>query len=121
MKLLTAISFGLTLLVSCLLLVVPVYTITSSESPSVRHATLLSVNGPRAVLGLAVPVLIALVPILIPKFSARIIAGLILIAFAVISGFSIGLFYFPSAIMMLMASLVSAPVRRRYPDQKTAR
>jgi hypothetical protein len=111
MKTLAAISFGLTLVVSCLLLVVPVYSISSSESPSVRHATLPDVNGPRVLVALAIPVLITLVPMLVPKYGVRIIAGLILVAFAVVSGFSIGLFYFPSAIMMLMAGLLSSPVR----------
>jgi hypothetical protein len=45
----------------------------------------------------------------------RIVAGLILAAFAVVAGFSIGLFYFPSAVMMLLAGLLSAPVLQRTP------
>ena len=118
MKLLTSISFGLAFAASCLLLFLPVYSIGSSESNSLRHATLLGVNGPLAVVAVAIPVLIALVPLLIPKFSARLIAGLILLAFAVISGFSIGLFYFPSAIMMVMAGLVSAPLRKTRPNEE---
>jgi len=64
MKILSAVSFWLTLAVSCLLLVVLVYSIGSSESPAARHATLLSVNGLRAVVPLAIPMLIAMVPML---------------------------------------------------------
>lgn len=47
------------------------------------------------------------------RIGQSIIAGLILVAFAAVTGFSIGLFYFPSAFMMLMAGLLSAPVRKR--------
>ncbi len=118
MNLLAAISFGLALFASCLLLVLPVYSIGSSESNSLRHATLLGVNGPLALVALAIPVLIALLPLLIPKFSARLIAGVILLVFAVISGFSMGLFYFPSAILMVMAGLLSAPLRKKRPNEK---
>ncbi|MBZ5596576.1 MAG: hypothetical protein LAP39_30410 [Acidobacteriia bacterium] len=113
MKILAAISFGLAVAVSCLLLIVPTYSVTSSESPVVRHATLLEVNGPQALFSLAIPVLIALVPVLIPKCLMRIISGLLLAAFVVLGGFTIGLFYFPSAFLMLMAGLLSAPVRKR--------
>src|SRR5260370_716421 len=87
MKILAPIAFALTLVVSGLLLVVPVYSIGTSESPEVRHATLLSVNGPWAVVALAIPVLIALVPMLVPKYGVCIAAGLILVAFAVIAAF----------------------------------
>jgi len=90
MKLLTAVSFGLALFASCLLLVLPVYSISSSESNSLRHATFICVNGPMVLMALAIRVLIAWVPLLIPKFSSRMISGVILLAFAVISGFSIG-------------------------------
>jgi hypothetical protein len=94
MKILAAISFGLAVAVSGLLLVLPTYSGWSSESPFVQqHATLLQVNGPRALIALAIPVLIALVPVLLPTWWVRIVAGLILAAFVVVGGFSIGLFY----------------------------
>ena len=114
MKILAAISFGLAVAVSGLLLVLPTYSGWSSESPFVQqHATLLQVNGPRALIALAIPVLIALVPVLLPKWWVRIVAGLLLAVFVVIAGFSIGLFYFPSAFMMLMAGLLSTSMRKR--------
>ena len=112
MKLLAAISFGLAVAVSGLFLVLPTYSGWSSESPFVQqHATLLQVNGPHALIALAIPVLIALVPILLPKWWVRIVAGLLLAVFVVIAGFSIGLFYAPSAAIMLIAGLLSAPLR----------
>lgn len=114
MKILAAISFGLAVTVSGLLLVWPTYSGWSSESPLVeQHATLLQVNGPTALIALAIPVLLALVPVLLPKWWLRLVAGLVLAAFVVVAGFSIGLFYAPSAFMMIMAGLVSSPVRKR--------
>ena len=112
MKILTAISLGLAVAVSGLLLVLPTYSGWSSESPFVQqHATLLQVNGPRALIALAIPVLIALVPVLVPKWWMRLVVGLVLAAFVGVAGFSIGLFYAPSAAIMLMAGLLSAPIR----------
>jgi hypothetical protein len=67
MKILAAVSFGWAVVVSCLLLVVPTYSTGSSESPSVGHATLLQVNGPSALITLAIPMLIALIPVLVPN------------------------------------------------------
>src|SRR5216683_671518 len=104
MKILAAISFGLAVAVSGLLLVLPTYSGWSSESPFVQqHATLLQVNGPRALIALAIPVLIALIPVLLPKWWVRLVAGVVLGAFVGVAGFSIGLFYAPSAAIMLIA------------------
>jgi hypothetical protein len=75
----------------------------------VRHATLLDVNGPRVLVALAIPALIAMAPVLVPRFWVRIVAGLALATIAVVGGFSIGLFYAPSTIMMLLAGLLAAP------------
>ena len=113
MKILAAISFGLAVAVSGLFLVLPTYSTGSSASPSVGHATLLEVNGPGALITLAVPAMIALVPLLIPKWWVRIVAGVVLGAFVVVGSPSIGLFYFPSAVIMLMAGLLSVPARNR--------
>ena len=73
---LTGISFGIALFVSSLLLVVPSYTTQMtiiSEYPSRHrveqegHATILEVDGPYALIPLAVPVLIAATPVVFPK------------------------------------------------------
>jgi len=44
---------------------------------------------------------------------SRSAAGLALATFAIPGGFSIGLFYAPSAVMMLLAGLLSAPVGKK--------
>ena len=113
MKILAAISFGLAVAVSGLFLVLPIYYAWSSELPSVGHATLLQINGPGALIALAIPVLVALVPVILPKWWVRIAAGVVLAAFVGVGGFSIGLFYAPSAAIMLIAGLLSGPMRNR--------
>ena len=113
MKILAAISFGLTVAVSRLFLVLPMYSTSSSESPSTGQATLLEINGAGALFTLPIPALIALVPVLIPIWWVRIVAGLVLAAFVVVGSPSIGMFYFPSAVAMLLAGLLSAPERNR--------
>ncbi|HYK92118.1 MAG TPA: hypothetical protein VE398_25370 [Acidobacteriota bacterium] len=114
MKKLTIVSFFLTLVVSCLLLVVSTYSgrrdgFSKNGAVSVTYtrATLLQVNGQRVLIVLVAPVLIALMPLLIPKRGVRIAAAVLLSAFAFITGLSIGLFYFPSAGMLIVASVLN--------------
>jgi hypothetical protein len=97
-KTLTGISFGIALAVSSLLLVVPSYTTQWG------HATMLEVNGPNVLIPLAVPILIAAAPVVFPKRSLRAVAAIALGAFCLIGGFSIGLFYIPSAVIMAGAA-----------------
>lgn len=114
MKILTLVSLLLALGVSCLLLVVPTYTgeIVSDGAVTVTHSTLLQVNGVWALVLLSIPVLIALMPVLFPIRGVRITAALFLTAFSIIGGFSIGLFYMPSAGAMIVAGLLPSPSRR---------
>jgi len=113
-KNLTAISFWLALAASGFLLVVPTYSGSSysgsSRGGSPIHATLLQVTGPRALIYLAVPVILTLAPMLIPKRAVRAGSALVLATLAVLGGFSIGLFYLPSAFVLLLAAFPSAPV-----------
>jgi hypothetical protein len=69
-------------------------------------ATLLAVNGRWALLSLGFPVLIALIPVLIAKRGVRIGAAILLGVFAIISGFTGGLFYVPSALTMVLAAVL---------------
>jgi hypothetical protein len=115
MKILTLISLLLALGVSCLLLVVPTYTgeIGSSDGTvTITHSTLLLVNGVWALVPLSIPVLITLMPVLFPIRGVRIAAAVFLTAFSIIGGFSIGLFYMPSAGAMIVAGLLPSPSRR---------
>ena len=103
---------------SLLLLWLPVYASESAvysmepsgteSSVSVRgRATLLEVNGPDAWPPLAIPVAIAVVPLLVPGASRRRVAAHVcagtLVLFVILGGFSIGAFYAPSAIAMVLA------------------
>lgn len=84
------ISFGVTVAVSLLFLIAPVY--------SSGH-TLVEINGPRVFGILAVPVLIALGPVACRWLT--IPAALAMLAFSLIAGFSIGLFYLPIAVLLV--------------------
>ena len=53
------------------------------------------------------PVFTALLPLMFHKQAVQIIATILIGGFAIIGGFSIGLFYLPAAIMMLVATCVT--------------
>ena len=108
---LTAASLGLALAAAIYLLVWPIYT--GSDGLRTTHATLLQVNGSWAILPVAFPVIIALVPLVVRKQAIRIIATLVIGAFSFVAGFTVGLFYVPAAVAMLLAACVtdSAKVR----------
>jgi ABC-type transport system involved in multi-copper enzyme maturation permease subunit len=101
---LTGVSFGLALAAAIFLLVWPIYT--GSNGKQTSHATLLQVNGPYILIPVMFPVLTTLIALLLRKQAVRIVATILLGGFAVIAGFTIGLFYLPAAIPMLPASCV---------------
>lgn len=49
------------------------------------------------------PVVLALLAVMFPKQVIRIITAVAISLFSIIAGFSIGLFYVPSALAMLLA------------------
>jgi hypothetical protein len=105
------IAFLLAVLASVLSLTLPLYrgqtSFQRSGEPSthqVRHETLLSVDGPLIFYILAMPVIIAGAPILLRFRAVRIISAILLLGGVVIGAASIGFFYLPSAIMMVMAA-----------------
>lgn len=117
MKILTWMSFGMAAAVSCLLLIVPTYTTSSTtiaEHPVNRslveqgHTTMLLVNGPSVLLALAIPVLIALTPLVFPTRAMHLTAAIAIAVFCLLGGFSIGLFYIPSAVLIAVAGLLRA-------------
>jgi hypothetical protein len=83
------ISLVVTAIISLLLLIIPVYN---------NGQTLLKVNGPRVFGVLAIPVVIAIVPLIFPKL--RVTAAVVMFVFVLIGGFSIGLFYGPSVVLL---------------------
>jgi hypothetical protein len=78
-----------TAIISLLLLMLPVYS---------GGRTLLEVNGPRIWGILAIPMVIAMAPLIFPRL--KISAAVAMFAFALVAGFSIGLFYLPAAILL---------------------
>ena len=78
-----------------------------------RSGELLNVNGVGALVPLALPIFIASLPIIFPNRIMRGIAAVLLLIFSYTGGMSIGMAYFPSAVVMLIA--VAVPVDHRRP------
>jgi hypothetical protein len=96
-----AVSLGLTIAAAVCLLVCPVYVGLSDGRPT--RATLLQVNGEWAVMPVAFPVMIAVLPLAFIRQAVRTIAAVVMSAFALVV-MSIGLFYLPAAILMILAA-----------------
>lgn len=114
-------SFLLAVLASVVSLVAPAYTgMTVREIPvnrgsstppqtgtpvhPVQHATLAEVNGPATYFVLATPVAVAGLPLLFRSRAVRILSAVLITGWVVIGAASIGLFYIPSAVMMVWSA-----------------
>jgi hypothetical protein len=105
------ISLVLAVLASVLSFTLPLYreqtSVRRSGEPTtvqVGHARLSTVNGPLISYLLAIPVIIAGAPLLLRIRTARVISAILLTSCVVIGAASIGLFYLPSAITMILAA-----------------
>ena len=115
------ISFFLAVLTSVWGLVAPAYTgLTVREIPvngesssppqtetplhPVRHATLAAVNGPGTYFLLTIPVAVAGLPLLVRSRAVRILSAVLITGWIVIGATSVGLFYIPSAVMMVWSA-----------------
>jgi hypothetical protein len=116
------ISFFLAVLASVWGLVAPAYTGTTvreipvnressstpqteTSVPPVQHLRLAEVNGPRTYFLLAIPVAVAGLPLLFRSRAVRVLSAVLITGWVVISVTSIGLFYIPSAAMMIWSAL----------------
>jgi hypothetical protein len=108
---LTWLAFALAAAAAVYLLVAPVYSGFEGDRPT--HATLLEVNGTWVVIPVLFPVVLALVPLRIPRQGVRIVVTILMGLFAFIGGFTIGMFYLPAAAAMLMAACVGTSANRR--------
>jgi hypothetical protein len=108
---LTAIAFGLTVVAAIYLLVGPAYRVVGNGV--VTHRTLIQVNGRWAVVPVMFPVLVSLIPLVVRRQWVRIVAAIVMGGFVFISGFSIGMFYLPAGILMLLAACVEDSARFR--------
>jgi hypothetical protein len=105
------ISFLLAVLALVLSLTLTMYKGQSSFQRSgeagtveVRHETLSDVNGPMIRYILAMPVIIAGVPVLLRLRTVRIVSAVLLTGWVVIGAASVGLFFLPSAMTMILAA-----------------
>jgi hypothetical protein len=70
-----------------------------------RHARLAEVNGPGTYFLLAVPVAFAGLPLVFRSRAIRILSAMLITGWFVVGAASIGLFYIPSAVMMIWSAL----------------
>jgi hypothetical protein len=115
------ISFLLVVLASASSLVAPAYTgLTVREIPvnresssppqtetpvhPVPHATLAEVNGPGTYFLLTIPVVVAGLPLLVRSRAVRILSAVLITGWVLVASASIGLFYIPSAVMMVWSA-----------------
>jgi hypothetical protein len=69
------------------------------------HATALEVNGPHILFALSIPILLALSPLATRKHrrAALLGAGALTLCFCILGALSIGTFYLPTALLLLLA------------------
>jgi hypothetical protein len=118
------ISFSLAVLASVSGLVAPAYTgMTAREVPinressfppktetllhlhPMRHATLADINGPGAYFLFVIPVAFAGLPLLFRRGPIRMLSAVLITGWVVVGAASVGLFYIPSAVMMIWSAL----------------
>jgi hypothetical protein len=115
------ISFSLAVLASVSSLVAPVYAgLSQRETPvqdtssplqsqtpihSGPFARLAEINGAGTYFVLAIPVALAGLPLLFRSRAIRILSAALIMAWVIVGAASIGLFYLPSAVMMVWAAL----------------
>ncbi len=112
---LAVLSLTAALAASVLLLFMPLYEGVSVDPVTKQQtgmsATLIAVNGYRAIISLAIPPLLAAVGLLRVARAVRLrklvvwIPALLLGIYTFITGFSIGMFYLPSAALLLAAAV----------------
>jgi hypothetical protein len=69
------------------------------------HATGLQANGPHITFVLAIPIVLALLPLAFRKHqrASFLGAGALTLAFCVVGAMSVGVFYLPTALLLLLA------------------
>jgi hypothetical protein len=96
-------SCGAAAAASFALLVLPVYG--TSDSDGVEHgATLIAVNGAWVLIWLVLPVAVAALPLVVRRRVALRTAAVLVLGFALIAGFSIGGFYLPAGLLLMLAA-----------------
>jgi len=85
-------------------------------------ATLVQVNGPGVLVVLAVPVAVAVLPLLARRvgafFALRVTTAVLLVAMSVLGGLSVGMLFAPAAVVAVVAAAL--PGRRAAPAAPSA-
>jgi hypothetical protein len=97
----TVFSFVFSLMAAVALIVLPTYSAGYENRP---RKTVIEVNGDSTIILLMFPVVVALAPVMFPARAIRIIAATLLCGFTAIGSFSIGLFYLPASLLMVIAA-----------------
>jgi hypothetical protein len=88
---------------SLLLLLLPVYG--ESASDGVEHgATLIAVNGAWVLVWLVLPVAVAALPLVLQRRLVLRVTAVLVLGFALVAGFSIGDFYLPAGLLLMLAA-----------------
>jgi hypothetical protein len=98
-RLLTTTSFVLAIVAAVFVWVWPLYYDSSG-----RHKTLGDVNGPWALIPVAFPIFITALPLTFPNQAVRVTASVVLGLFVFLGGMTIGLFYLPAAVLLMLAA-----------------
>jgi hypothetical protein len=77
---------------------------TPSGGEVCGHATSFAVNGSWVLVVVAVPVLVALIPTLMRRRTARVVSAVLLWIGCVVGMWSVGMFFVPAAILMTVAA-----------------
>ena len=85
---------------TAVLVVLPFYT--GSVNSQMKSATLIEVNGARAILPLMVPIALTVLPLIFPARWVWTVGAILLTVFVLLGAFSIGLFYAPAAVLMIV-------------------
>jgi hypothetical protein len=115
----SSLSFAYTICASIVFLFAPLGSSESSGSTTVQHVSLWQLNGWRILVVLGLPVVFAAVPVILRRSShlrTLLAASAVLLTTYVFLGIlSIGLYYLPSAGLMIAAAFRERPVPRARP------
>jgi hypothetical protein len=71
--------------------------------------SIFEVDGAWVLVVVSVPVLVSLLPVVLRRRGARVVAAMLLWACCVVGIFSVGLFFVPAAVMMTVAAAMRDP------------
>jgi hypothetical protein len=101
-------------------LLVPAYTSThthdgSTHSHETEELSLVEHEGAWVVPLLAIPVLVAAAPLVVRRPNVTRIAAALMFAFALVTGFTVGLYYWPAVALLVGAAVASGYRSERSP------